>query len=164
MVNRTKYKEIILYLANKVNNRTLGKVKLMKLLYYLDFDFFEKYGKSVTGDQYLRWPLGPVPRIAEEVLEEMKKEVMVKIVKEKMPVGYNDKNLIVPLKEKTIKNISKEEIQMLDEIADKWEKHTGSEMTSASHGEAPWIATKPNEVIDYNLVYYRNKYNEMEKI
>jgi len=164
MVNRIKYKEIILYLANKINNQTLGKVKLMKLLYYLDFDFFEKYGKSITGDKYLRLPLGPVPKMAEEILEEMKNEMIIKIVKEKMPVGYNDKNLIVPLKEKTIKNISKEEIQMLDEIVDKWEKHTGTEMTSASHGEAPWIATKPNEVIDYNLVYYRNKYNEMEKI
>lgn len=164
MVNKIKYKEIILYLANKVNNGTLGKVKLMKLLYYLDFDFFEKHGKSVTGDRYIRMPLGPVPEKAEEILEEMKEEGMVKIVKEKMPVGYNDKNLIVPLKEKTIKNISKEEIQMLDEVADKWEKFSGREMTSASHGEAPWIATKPNEIIDYNLVYYRNKYNKMEMI
>ena len=34
-------------------------------------------------------------------------------------------------------------------------------MKNASHGEAPWIATKPNDVIDYNLAYYRNKHGEM---
>ena len=28
---------------------------LMKLLHYLDFDHFEKYGTSVTGETYLRW-------------------------------------------------------------------------------------------------------------
>ena len=53
---------------------------------------------------------------------------------------------------------------MMEEIADKWERFTGTEMKSASHGEAPWIATKPNDVIDYNLSYYRNKYAEMERL
>jgi uncharacterized phage-associated protein len=50
---------------------------------------------------------------------------------------------------------------MLDEIAEKWQKFSGTEIKDASHGEAPWIATEPNEVIDYNLAYYRNKYGEM---
>jgi len=53
---------------------------------------------------------------------------------------------------------------MLEEIACKWEKFTGSEIKNASHGEAPWIATKPDDVIDYNLAYYRNKYGEMANI
>lgn len=53
---------------------------------------------------------------------------------------------------------------MLEEISDKWEKFSGAEMKTATHGEAPWIATKPNGVIDYNLAYYRNKYGEMAKI
>ena len=53
---------------------------------------------------------------------------------------------------------------MMEEIAGKWEKFSGNEMKEASHGEAPWIATKPNDVIDYNLSYYRNKYGEMDNI
>ena len=59
---------------------------------------------------------------------------------------------------------TKEEILMLEEIVGKWEKFTGAEMKMASHGEAPWIATKPNDVIDYNLSYYRNKYAEMSRL
>ena len=53
---------------------------------------------------------------------------------------------------------------MMEETAGKWEKFSGAEMKNASHGEAPWIATKPNNVIDYNLAYYRNKYGEMAKM
>ena len=54
-INEKKYKNAILFFANRIRNGTLGKLKLMKLLYFLDFDFFEKYGRSVTGDEYLRF-------------------------------------------------------------------------------------------------------------
>ena len=54
-IDEKKYRNIILFFANRVRNGTLGKLKLMKLLYFLDFDFFEKYGKSISGDEYLRF-------------------------------------------------------------------------------------------------------------
>jgi len=162
-INEKKYKNAILFFANKIRNGTLGKLKLMKLLYFLDFDFFEKYGVSVTGDEYLRFENGPVPRMAEKILKQMNgKEI--KIAHRAMPKGYNDQQHIEPLSEFNPNVFTKEEILMLEEIADKWEKFTGTEMKNASHGEAPWIAAKPDEVIDYNLAYYRNKYAEMEAI
>lgn len=161
-INEKKYKNTILFFAKKIQNGTLGKLKMMKLLYYLDFDFFEKYGRPVTGDEYLRFENGPVPRMAEKILKQMSgKEI--KITSRKMPKGYNDQQHIEPLADFNPESFSKEEILMIEEIADKWEKFTGAEMKSASHGEAPWIATKPDNIIDYNLVYYRNKYAEMER-
>ena len=162
-INEKKYKNAVLFFANKIRNGTLGKLKIMKLLYYLDFDFFEKYGRSVTGDQYLRFELGPVPRMAEKILKEMEGK-QIKLMKRKVADGYKDQQHIEPLVEFDPKAFTNEEILMLEEIADKWEKFTGTEMKNASHGEAPWIAAKPNEVIDYNLVYYRNKYGEMAKM
>lgn len=159
-INEEKYKNVILFFANKVQNNTLGKLKMMKLLYFLDFDFFEKYGKSVTGDDYLRFENGPVPRMAEKFLKEMDGNE-IKINKRKIGAGYNDQHHISPLQEFNINLFTKEEILMMEEIADKWEKFSGAEIKNASHGEAPWIATKPNDVIDYNLTYYRNKYGEM---
>lgn len=161
-INEKKYKNIVLFFANKIKNGTLGKLKLMKLLYFLDFDFFEKYGQSVSNDEYLRFENGPVPRMAEKILKQMNgKEI--KISKIKIGAGYNDKQHIEALKDFDISLFSKEELMMLEEIADKWERFSGSEMKTASHGEAPWIATESNKVIDYNLSYYRNKYGEMDK-
>ena len=160
-INEKKYKNIILFFANKIRNGTLGKVKLMKLLYFLDFDFYEKYGKSISGDKYLRFEMGPVPSMAEKILKQMNNKE-IKIVRKKIKTGYNDQQLIEPLKEFDINVLSKEELFFMEEIADKWEKFSGTDMKNASHGEAPWIATKPNETIDYNLSYYRNKYGEMD--
>lgn len=136
---------------------------MMKLLYYLDFDFFEKYGRSVTGDQYLRFEYGPVPRMGEKILKEMSRKE-IKITKRRIADGLNDQLHIEALKEFDVNVFTKEELLMLEEIADKWERFAGAEMKTASHGEAPWIATKPNDIIDYNLVYYRNKYAEMERL
>jgi uncharacterized phage-associated protein len=161
-INEKKYKHIILFFANKIKNGTLGKLKMMKLLYFLDFDFFEKYGKSVTGDQYLRFENGPVPRMAEKIIKQMD-SVDIKISKRKVGVGYNDQQHIEALKDFDLKLFTKEELLMMKEVADKWSLFSGTEMKSASHGEAPWIATKPDGIIDYNLTYYRNKYGEMDK-
>jgi uncharacterized phage-associated protein len=161
-INEKKYKNVILFFANKIKNGTLGKLKMMKLLYFLDFDFFEKYGKSVTGDQYLRFENGPVPRMAEKIIKQMD-SVDIKISKRKVGTGYNDQQHIEALKDFDLKLFTKEELIMMEEVADKWALFSGTEMKSASHGEAPWIATKPDEIIDYNLTYYRNKYGEMDK-
>lgn len=159
-INEKKYKNLILFFANKIKNGTLGKLKIMKLMYFLDFDYFEKYGQPVSGDEYLRFDNGPIPRMAEKILKEMNGKD-IKITKRKIGFGYNDQQYIEPLKGFDVSLFSKEELLMMEETANKWEKFSGTEMKNASHGEAPWIATKPNNVIDYNLSYYRNKYGEM---
>ncbi len=159
-INEKKYKNLILFFASRVKNGTLGKLKMMKLLYFLDFDYFEKYGKSITGDEYLRFENGPVPKMAEKILKEMSNKD-IKITKKKIGSGYNDQQHIEALKDFDVSLFSKEELLMMEETASKWEKFSDTEMKNASHGEAPWIATKPNNVIDYNLAYYRNKYGEM---
>ena len=162
-INQKKYKNAVLFFARKIQNGTLGKLKMMKLLYFLDFDFFEKFGRSITGDEYLRFENGPVPHMGEKILKEMNgKEI--KITKRKVGEGYNDQMHIEALTDFDVNVFEKEELLMLEEIASKWEKFTGSEMKNASHGEAPWIATKPDYVIDYNLALYRNKYGEMAKV
>jgi len=58
-LDREKYRQVILFLLKSgANNVYLGKVKLFKLLYYIDFNHFEVYKASVTGDNYRKLDLG----------------------------------------------------------------------------------------------------------
>lgn len=57
--DREKLINAIVFFAK--NTRYLGKIKLFKLLYLLDFEHFRLTGKSVTGMKYHAWRLGPVP-------------------------------------------------------------------------------------------------------
>ena len=69
---KAKYKQTILFLVNSdANNDRLGKVKLFKLLYYIDFDHYQEYDASITGDTYYKRQYGPVGINANDLLYEM---------------------------------------------------------------------------------------------
>jgi len=157
-MNKEKYENAILYFLETVNNSHLGKVKLMKLVYYLDFDHFEKYGASVTGDIYRNKAAGPVPDNADAILQEMKEKGLIDIRAEQIIdfIKYKYR----PLVSCNPGVFKPSEAQMLHEVAQKWEHHSRAEIVEASHGEAPWIATRASEPIPYALAYYRGKYDE----
>ena len=69
-ISEKKYKEVILCLAEKLGGEIKGKKKLAKLLYFVDFDFFEKFEKSLTGDVYKALPMGPFPATMEKIRSE----------------------------------------------------------------------------------------------
>ncbi|MDR2214606.1 MAG: SocA family protein [Nevskiaceae bacterium] len=54
-----KVYEALAYFSRNV--KYAGKLKLFKLLYYLDLLVFRRTGNTVTGLRYEAWPFGPVP-------------------------------------------------------------------------------------------------------
>jgi hypothetical protein len=55
--NKEKFKELLLYILYEVGMKpNIGKTVLYKLLYFCDFNFYELYGKSITGMQYIKLP------------------------------------------------------------------------------------------------------------
>ena len=67
LYNRDKLINSIIYLVNNVSH--CGKVKLFKLLYFLDFEHYNQTGRSVTGMEYFAWKMGPVPTELYEEIE-----------------------------------------------------------------------------------------------
>jgi hypothetical protein len=61
--NDDKLRELVIYIALlSEGDRPFGKVKLNKLLFYIDFKAYLRFGKSVTGHEYQKLPAGPAPR------------------------------------------------------------------------------------------------------
>ncbi len=75
--HRERLINAIVYFAQ--NTKYLGKTKLMKLLYFLDFCHFKQTGKTVTGLEYFAWEMGPVPSSLFEELSSMKPDLASKI-------------------------------------------------------------------------------------
>src|SRR3990167_2382135 len=88
-LHEKKYQNAILYLCQKLGGEVRGKKKLAKLLYFVDFDFYEKTQKSVTGDVYKALPMGPFPTALDKMTIEMskKKTLVVDTIEERR--GYN---------------------------------------------------------------------------
>ena len=155
-IHKERYRNAILFFCEKIPN--LGRTKLNKLLYFLDFDHFEKYERSVTGDIYENDELGPVPSNIEEILVEMEAEKLIETRIE--PVFNYVRYHLIPLSHHNPRVFKSNEMEILCGVADKWVNHTAREMVIASHGEAPWIATRKGEVIPYALAYYRGKFEQ----
>lgn len=149
-----KYQDVILYLARKLGGEIRGKKKLAKLLYFVDFDFFEKFQKSITGDTYKALPMGPFPITMEKVLAGMAKEKKIVIKLEKERDGYNPTEIYMA-KEKPEAIFSKDEQNILDRVALKYGHLTGKQLEDLTHAEAPYIGTAPNQEIVYELAFYR---------
>ena len=144
-----KQKNIILYFLNTINNAYLGLTKLMKLLYYVDFEFYQNEKSSVTGDEYVAMPYGPVPRRAEGLLEKMTNNGEIHM---EQVVFVYPQNKYYPKVEHDMSVFSSRELSHIENIAKRFEHWTAKQMTDLTHDEYPWQTTKLGEVIDYNLV------------
>ncbi|MDP3063100.1 MAG: Panacea domain-containing protein [Chloroflexota bacterium] len=156
--NPGKMQEAIQFFCDRIRNGTLGRTKLAKLLYFLDFDHFERYGRPVTGATYVHWQKGPYPKQMRQVLLQLREQGLVVESKEQagpyVQFAYHLAQGVAP----SIKVFSQTELSTLIDVADKWEKQTAAEIVAATHGEAPWIATGDNEEIPYVYAYYRRKF------
>ncbi len=152
-INEKKYKEVILYLAEKLGGEIKGKKKLAKLLYFVDFDYFEKFNKSLTGDVYKALPMGPFPITMEKVLADMNgTEITIKQEKERADFNPTE---IYKAKKKIERSFSKEEQEILDRVILKYGHLSGKQLEDLTHAEAPYIGTAPNQEIAYELAFYR---------
>jgi hypothetical protein len=76
--DKEKFKALVLYVIWRTGDaRDFGSTKLNKVLWFSDARAFEAYGKSITGETYVRQKFGPVPRHILPILEELRDEGLV---------------------------------------------------------------------------------------
>lgn len=155
--NQKKYINAILFLCQKLGGSIVGKKKLYKLLYYIDFDNYEykESMKSITGNTYVAWKMGPVPSDNGRIIEYM---ISQKLLSEKeihLSDGLNDAKQYTALKEPDMSIFTDDERFIMKRVIKKYGQLTGKQLEILTHAEAPFIATEQNEIMDYGLTFYR---------
>ena len=151
-----KLREVLLYVLNKIGAKpNVGETVLYKLLYFIDFDYYEKYGKSITGLSYVRNHFGPTPstKTFRGVVEAMKKANQLEIVETKYFSHLQKKYL--PTVKPELKHLNAQELRHIDEELFRLGDKTAAELTDMSHKDTPWIVTKDSKPIDYQFAMYR---------
>lgn len=153
--NAEKYMQAILYLCEKLGSEVRGKKKLAKLLYFVDFDFFEKNEEFFIGEKYKALSMGPFPAHLEKITQQMVKEGKLQITSIPEWNEYNPTE-VYKAKEPSDKTIfSVEEIAILDRVIKNYGQLNGKQLEDITHAEAPFTGTKQNEEIVYELAFYR---------
>ena len=85
--NKEKFKCVLSYIINRCENKkNVGKTVICKLLYFSDFNYYEKYETSITDETYLKYEKGPYPQHIDEIINEILNEKII-IIKKKPYFG-----------------------------------------------------------------------------
>ena len=78
--NLQKFKEVLLYILEKVGSKpNVGETVIYKLLYFADFDCYERYEEQLIGATYVKNNYGPTPKEFIKIVEEMEGNELVKV-------------------------------------------------------------------------------------
>ncbi len=124
-----KYLNAVHYIINTCQNpKILGSVKLNKILLYADGALLKKNGTTITGDHYIKMPLGPVPQNIQNVEDELVAQNKISIRKDIKP------HLFFSLEEPDISDFSPYEIDILSHTTyDICNNYTSTEISDKSH-------------------------------
>lgn len=139
--NLKKFKQMVAFFA--VREKPY-KTKLNKLLFYADFYFFKKYGGSISGSKYICHNYGPVPDQYESLYANLNNVE----IKEDLYGEY-----IAPLAEFDDSVFSKEELDMLEFVYQKFKHKYAKTISDFSHDEEGWIKTPFKEYISYEFAH-----------
>ncbi|MFA6349575.1 MAG: type II TA system antitoxin MqsA family protein [Candidatus Omnitrophota bacterium] len=141
-----KTKNMILYILGF--HKTFA-TKINKLLWYMDFLFFQKFSLSISGNCYLHLKYGPVPDGYDLIIGIMMNEKLI----DKEEVFKHDcaQELLKPSMQSDKAIFSKEEVFVMNYVLEKFKDFTCKEISEYSHKEIPYKNTDEGEVISYNL-------------
>ena len=152
--NIRKFREVLLYILNKVGAKSnVGETVLYKLLYFIDFDFYEKYEEQLIGATYKKNTFGPTPVEFAAVVNDMITDKEIEKIKSKHYQREQKKYL--PLREAHLDSLSAKELKLIDEVLNRLADKNATQISEYSHGDIPWKVTANMEVIDYETVFYR---------
>ena len=152
----SKIEEVYLYvIKNSLENVNFGKVLFNKILYFSDFDSYERNEHSITGDTYLKVAHGPMAKSFEETIESLKRKEYIEEIHINLKNGHTQKRYVL-LKDFNPEKLSHKEMLELDRNTKRLWGMTASQVSAYSHQDMPYRATKENDVIDYELVFYRD--------
>jgi len=151
-----KSKQVFLYVLQKVGAKSnVGETVLYKLLYFIDFDYYEKYEEQLMGLTYIKNTHGPTPREFKVVVDEMIREGLVDKASSKH-FTYTQKKYL-PVVKPNLKLLNAAELEMIDWVLDRYSDHSATHLSELSHEDTPWQMAEDKEDIEYEYAFYRSE-------
>lgn len=166
--NITKFKEVLLYILGEVGSKpNVGESVLYKLLYFIDFNYYEKYEEQLIGATYIKNHYGPTPKEFRKITEEMQGGDLVKIQDEYFQYPQTK---YIPLRDPDLSKMSAQEQKVIDNVLLTLSDMNATKISEYSHNDVPWMTTEEGDIINYESVFYRTasysmrEYSEEEDI
>ena len=139
--NIKKFKEVLLYILNKVGSKpNIGETVLYKILYFIDFDFYEKYEEQLIGATYIKNNYGPTPVEFRKIVEKMIDDG--EIIKVESTYFEYPQTKYLPVRKADLAKLKANEIELIDNILHRLSDMNASQISEYSHNDVPWLTTE----------------------
>lgn len=148
------YTKLILYILSKSYNKpNLGKTVLCTLLYFIDFNYYEQYGKLLTKETYLKSKKGIKPEHFSKITQDMidRKQLFLRREPYYNRILHRYYLTVIP----HVK-FSKKELQIIDPSLDRLIDNNASAMARYTRNDPPFYIARLGEKIDCRYVLLRN--------
>lgn len=140
--------QAILYILKRMGG-TCDIHRCHKILYFADNEHLSKYGRSITGDAYVRMDFGPVPTCIYDLFKAVRGDSyfasQVDDVRHDCFHFVNTKD-IAATKQPDMSYLSESDVEILDKYISQFKNKDFGEISEASHGYA-WSHTVQNGII-----------------
>jgi transcriptional regulator with XRE-family HTH domain len=154
--NVRKFKEVLLYLLTRVGGKpNVGETVLYKLLYFIDFDHYEKHEEQLVGATYVKREFGPLPVEFQTIARAMIDAGELQTC-EADYFGKRQKRYLA-LREPDLSVLDGRELRTIDDVICRLSDMNGARIAEYSHKDVPWLAAAEGEVLDYESVFYRTR-------
>lgn len=155
--NLNKFREVLLYILDKAGGKpNIGEAVIYKLLYFIDFDFYEKFEEQLVGATYIKNHYGPTPVEFKVVVDGMIQNGEAVKVKGKY-FNYPQKKYLA-IRRPNLDVLSGREIKHIDDILARLSDKNAKEMENYSHGDIPWRTAEYGKPLSYESVFYRDEH------
>lgn len=149
-----KFKEVLLYILERIGARpNIGEAVVCKLMYFIDFDFYEKFEEQLIGAKYIKNHFGPTPVAFSEIVAQMEQDGDLTRVTKKY--FQHDQKKYLPRRSADLSNFSAQEKELIDWEIERFKDFNAVKMRDYSHKDVPWIGAGDLQLIDYEAVFSR---------
>ena len=149
-----KFKEVLLYILECIGARpNIGEAVVCKIMYFIDFDFYEKFEEQLMGAKYIKNHFGPTPVAFSEIVKQMENDGDLTPVVEKY--FQHDQKKYLPRRKADLSNFSAREKDFIDYEIERFKDFNAAKIKKYFHKDVPWIGTDDLQLIDYESVFSR---------
>jgi hypothetical protein len=144
--------ELILYVSERCEaDRHFGATKLNRILFFADFLFYQKSGRSITGQEYQRLPNGPAPRRLVPVRQTLV-DAGGLALRERLTHGRRQLRTIA-IREADLSGFGGDEIALVDHVIRVLRDHGATDASDLSHTLTGWRLARDGDTIPYETVF-----------
>jgi len=149
-----KFKEVLLYILERIGARpNIGEAVVCKLMYFIDFDYYEKFEEQLIGAKYIKNHFGPTPVAFPEIIAQMEEEGdLTRVIKKYF---QHDQKKYLPRRSANLSNFSAQEKELIDWEIERFKGFNATKMRDYSHRDVPWIGANDLQQINYEAVFSR---------